>query len=272
QPWPAKEKVVLITGASSGIGQSLAYIFAKQGSTLILCARREDLLNDVANECRNKYGATKVITIKCDVTNENEVSNLIKIIENSFNKLDCIILNAGVSMGESLEDISDYDILKKIMNVNYFGSTNVTYNSLNLLKKNKGSRIVVINSLSGFIPLPLRTGYSASKFALRGFFESLQLEVWKYEIFVTIAYPGPVLTEINKNRLGDNAKQLDMTGAMTSDECASIIYKGICRGDKEVVFTTKGKFGRLMEGVFPDAWSYLLRKYSLKALTGSNES
>ncbi|CAG8733914.1 16787_t:CDS:2 [Dentiscutata erythropus] len=264
QPWPAKDKVILITGASGGIGRSLAHVFAKQGSNLVLCARREEYLTNVANECR-EYGATKVITVKCDITNENEVSNLIKATEDSFNKLDCLILNAGVSMGEPFESISDYKIIKDIMDVNYFGSTNVAYQALKLLKNNKGSRIVVVDSLLGFISAPLRTGYCGSKFALKGFFESLQLEVWEYEMFV-----GTVVTNINDARLGKNSKPLNMKGAMSADECANIIYKGVCRGDKEIVFTTEGKIGRLMEGVFPDAWSYLTKKFARKAIAGDD--
>ncbi|CAG8458573.1 17331_t:CDS:2 [Gigaspora rosea] len=227
QPWSANNKVILITGASSGIGRSLAHIFAKQGSNLILCARREDYLTNVANECRD-HGATRVITVKCDVANENDVSNLIKTIEDSFNKLDCVILNAGVTMGERFENI-DYQIIKDIMNVNYFGSTNVAYKALNLLKKTKKSRIVVVDSLAGVLPLPLRSGYC-----------------------------------------GNNPIPLNMKGAMSVDECAKIIYKGVCRGDKEIVFTAGGKLGRLMEAVFPNAFAHLTRKFAWKAIAADD--
>ncbi|CAG8490715.1 6821_t:CDS:2, partial [Racocetra fulgida] len=214
QPWSAKDKVVLITGASSGIGRSLAHLFAKQ----------EDALINVANECRDQYGATKVVTIKCDVSDENDVSKLIKTVEDSFNKLDCLILNAGVSMGERFESISDYKMIKTIMDINYFGSTYITYKALNLLKNSKGGRIVV----------------------------------------------DAVKTEINDNRLGKSPSKLDMTSAMSSDECANIIYKGVVRGDKEILFVARGKFARMMEGVFPDAWSYLTRKYSWKAVASNS--
>ncbi|CAG8509392.1 26574_t:CDS:2 [Gigaspora margarita] len=268
QPWSANDKVILITGASSGIGRSLAHVFSKQGSNLILCARREDYLINVANECRD-HGATRVITVKCDVTNENDVSNLIKTVEDSFDKLDCVILNAGVTMGERFENI-DYQIIKDIMDVNYFGSTNVAYKALNLLKKTKGSRIVVVDSLAGVIPLPLRSGYCGSKFALRGFFETLQIEVWEHEIFVIMTYPGIVATNINEARLGNNPIPLNMKGAMSGDECAKIIYEGVCRGDKEIVFTAEGKLGRLMEAVFPDAFSHLSRKFAWKAITADD--
>ncbi|CAG8825446.1 5825_t:CDS:1, partial [Dentiscutata erythropus] len=155
---------------------------------VIICARRDEMLSNVAEECRKINDSVKVLKVKCDIANESEVSQMFEIIKTTFDRLDCIILNAGVSMGEQFED-TDYSIIKKIMDINYFGSTNVTHKALPLLKNNKKSRILVVNSIIGIIPIPLRTGYAASKFALRGFFESLQSELWKDEIFITMAYP-----------------------------------------------------------------------------------
>ncbi|CAG8438890.1 5149_t:CDS:2 [Acaulospora morrowiae] len=266
QPWPVNEKIVLITGASSGIGQSLAHVFAKRGATLILCARREDMLSSVANECRELNSSVKVLTVKCDVTDESDVARLVETIETTYGRLDCLALNAGVSMGEDFAELKDYSVIKKVMDVNYYGCTNVTYKALPLLKKNKKSRILVTNSISGILALPSRSGYAAAKFAVRGFFDSLQAELWKDEIFITLAYPGPVKTEINKNRLGDDPKQLDFTNAITSEECAQELVEGVLRGDKEVIFTRNGKLGRLMEGVFPDLTAYLVDRNARKHL------
>jgi len=188
-PWPIQEKVVVITGASSGIGASLAYEFARQGATLILCARRVDALANVAKECKEKHGATNVLILKVDVTNESDIFRLVDTVERDYNKIDCLVLNAGVSMGESLDSIEDFNIIRKVMDVNYFGATELTYNALPLLKKAEKSRIVVISSIVGIIPIPLRTGYAGSKFAVRGFFESLQTELIDDNIFITMAYP-----------------------------------------------------------------------------------
>ncbi|CAG8511715.1 387_t:CDS:2 [Acaulospora colombiana] len=236
---------------------------------LVLCARREDLLSKVANECRELNSSAKVLTVKCDVTDMADVSRLVEAVETTYGRLDCLALNAGVSMGEEFAELKDYDMIKKIMDVNYYGCTNLTYKALPLLKKNRKSRIFVVNSVAGIIPLPLRTGYSASKFAVRGFFESLQPELLKDEIFITLAYPGAVKTDINKNRLGTNPKYLDLTNAISSEECAQIIVDGVRRGDKEIQFTSNGKLGRLIEGVFPDLLAYLVVKNSRKHLDNS---
>jgi short-subunit dehydrogenase len=189
-PWTPRGKVVVITGASSGIGEELAYEFARQGATLILCARRADKLAEVANVCKDKYGATNVITYKVDVTLKSDLDRLIENIDVNYDKIDCLVLNAGVSMGDTLEDIEDFNMIKDIMEVNYYGSTMLTYYALPLLKKAEKSRIVVVSSLASVIPfIPMRTGYAASKCALKGFFESLQAELLKDNIFITIAYP-----------------------------------------------------------------------------------
>lgn len=267
-PWSVQNKVVVITGASSGIGEELAYEFARQGAKLILCARRADKLSDVADVCRDKYGATHVAINKVDVTRENDVDRLIETIEASYDKIDCLVLNAGVSMGESLEDIEDFNIIKDIMNVNYYGSTMLTYYALPLLKKAEKPRIVVVSSLASVLPfVPMRTGYAASKCALRGFFESLQTELLKDNIFVTIAYPGIVKTEINDSRLGKNPKHLDFNKAMPAEECAKIIVDGTIRADREIVFTHLGKLGKILDGVFPDLLFYVSQNYVLKQIS-----
>ncbi|CAI2162745.1 12539_t:CDS:2 [Funneliformis geosporum] len=263
-PWSIQEKVVVITGASSGIGAALAYEFARQGATLILCARQIDLLANVSKECKEKYCAKNVLIQKVDVTSETDVMRLVETVDAAYSKIDCLVLNAGVSMGETLESIEDFDLIKKIMEVNYIGSTMLAFYSLPLLKKADKARIVINSSLAGIIPVPLRTGYCGSKFALRGFFESLQSELVDDNIFITMAYAGAVKTDINKNRLGENPKKLDFNNAMSAEECAKIIVDGTVKGHKEIVFTNIGKIGRLMESVFPDLLAFLSYKRARK--------
>jgi len=261
-PWSVRDKVVLITGASSGIGEELAYEFARQGANLILCARRTDKLSEIEKICRDKYGATNVSIKKVDVSRETDIENLIVSIND---KIDCLVLNAGVSMGESLEEIEDFSIIKDIMDVNYYGSTMLTHYALPFLKKAEKPRIVVVSSLASVIPcVPLRTGYAASKCALKGFFESLQAELIKDNIFITIAYPGVVKTEINNSRLGKNPKDLDFSKAMPADECARIIVDGTIKAHKEIVFTNFGKLSRILEGAFPDLLTYVSHNYVAK--------
>lgn len=277
QPWlpsnnnnkDEEPKVVLITGASSGIGESLAYEFAKHKTILVLCARRIDLLTNVVEKNCMSLGATKVISVRADVTKEEDINKLIKVVETNTatnGRLDCLVLNAGVSMGETLESLKDFELIKNIMDINFFGSSFLAYRAIPLLKKNplSKSRIVIVSSLLGFVPGPLRTGYCASKFALKGYFESLQHELAPYDIFITMAYPGAVVTEINKNRLGENPKDLDMKNAISSEECARTIFKSVCRGDREVVFMATGKFARLVEGIFPDLLFNIVSRLSQK--------
>ncbi|CAG8488789.1 13318_t:CDS:2 [Cetraspora pellucida] len=257
--WNPTEKVVVITGASSGIGESLAYQFARHGCILVLCARRETLLITVSENCKS-YGAKEVITATVDVTKESEITTLIRQIENEYNRIDCLLLNAGISMGERLDEIKDFNIIRQIMEVNYFGSTNFVYQALPLLKRSPKSRIVVVSSASGIVGVPFRTGYCGSKFALRGFFTSLACELSENDIYVTMAYPGPVETQINNARLGTNPRELDVSNAITSEKCAQIIYEATLNGDKDVMFENLGRIVRLTEGPFPYLVSWFADK------------
>ncbi|RIB20879.1 short chain dehydrogenase [Gigaspora rosea] len=247
--WNPKEKVVIITGASSGIGESLAYQFSRHGCILVLCARREALLAEVSKNCK-LHGAKDVISVKVDVTKESEITTLIQQIEKEYNRIDCLILNAGISMGERLDEINDFNLIRKLMEVNYFGSTNFVYQALPLLKRSPKSRIVVVSSAAGLVGAPLRTGYCGSKFALRGFFTALACELSDNDIYVTMAYPGPVKTQINNARLGKDPHELDTSNAITPEKCAQIIYEATLNGDMEVLFETLGRAVRIMEGPF----------------------
>jgi len=266
-PWTVRDKVVLITGASSGIGEALAYEFASKGATLFLCARRPEKLAEVATTCKEKYGANNVVIHKADVTRESDVVRLIETIDATCDKIDCLVLNAGVSMGGTLGSFDDFDIVKKVMDVNYFGSTMLTFHALPLLKKAEKSRIVVVSSLLGIVSsVPHRTGYAASKCALKGFFESLQSELIDDNVFISIAYPGLVKTEIAKSRLGTDQKDLDFTNAMSSEECAKIIVDGTIKGQKEIIPTHLGMVSRLLDGAFPDLLTFIAHKRTRKLL------
>jgi len=271
-PWTARDKVIVITGASSGIGEALAYEFASQGAKLLLCARRAEKLDKVATTCREKYGAEKVMIHKVDVTRESDVMRLIDSIDVTYEKIDCLVLNAGVSMCGALGSLDDFKTIKDVMDVNFFGSTMLTFHALPLLKKAEKSRIVVVSSELGIISsVPFRTGYTASKSALKGFYESLQSEVINDDIFISIAYPGLVKTEISKHRLGTYQKDFDFTNAMSSEECAKIIVDGTIKGQKEIFSTHMGMIGRLIDGAFPDLATFLVQKRAKKLLVDSNK-
>ncbi|KAJ3183277.1 hypothetical protein HDU85_002303 [Gaertneriomyces sp. JEL0708] len=267
--WSTEGKVVLITGASSGIGQSLAYECAKRKGKLVLVARRAEALAKVEEQCLH-LGAASVTSVRTDVTDEAQVKALIEQVKEVHGTLDVLFLNAGVSMGEPFADIHSLDLFRDLMEVNYFGTLTVTQAALPMLRRSQG-RIVVTSSVLGLSGVPYRTGYAAAKHAVRGFFESLQGELYDEGVLVTMVYPGAVRTEINQARLGQNPLELNMAGAMSSDECARLMVQGMEQGQKEIVMTHKFRAGRLLEGMVPHFWAFAVRRGAKKAFKKKDE-
>ncbi|TPX66994.1 hypothetical protein SpCBS45565_g04139 [Spizellomyces sp. 'palustris'] len=265
-PWPLENKVVLITGASSGIGEEIAYEYARHGARIVLAARRQQELQRVEQKCR-ELGAKEVLSVPTDVSDETQVANLIQKTREAFSsQLDALYVNAGLSMGEPFESFQDLSVFRTLMEVNYFGCISVTQQALPLLKQTPQSRIVVTSSVAGLVGIPTRTGYSATKFAVRGFYEALQGELYDQGILVTLVYPGPVVTNINATRLGHGPADLDMEGAMTAETCAKLMVKATKHGKKELVMTQKFKMGRMLEGMVPDLWAVLARRAAKRFL------
>ncbi|KNC99224.1 uncharacterized protein SPPG_05480 [Spizellomyces punctatus DAOM BR117] len=265
RPWPLENKVVLITGASSGIGEEIAYEYARHGARIVLAARREQELQRVELKCR-ELGAKEVLSVPTDVGDEAQVANLIQKTREAFSsQLDALYVNAGLSMGEPFEAFQDLSVFRTLMEVNYFGCISVTHQALPLLKQTPQSRIVVTSSVAGLAGIPSRTGYCATKFAVRGFYEALQSELYDQGVFVTLVYPGAVVTNINATRLGSGPADLDMKGAMTAETCAKLMVKATKQGRKELVMTHKFKLGRMWEGMVPDLWALLVRRGAKKA-------
>lgn len=248
-----KDKIIIITGASSGIGKELAMQLAERGAALSLAARNEKQLNEVAEKCKLK--SDKVITVATDVSKKDQCKNLIEETINNFGKIDILINNAGITMWTMFEDITEIDLVEKIMKVNYLGSVYCTHYALPYLKKSKGL-IVGISSLTGRTGVPTRTAYSASKFAMTGFFDSLRIELKKFCVGVTMIYPGFVDTEIRGKELGGDGKligvnKLANTKTMDVKTCVNIIVKAIAKRKREVVMTFKGRFGLKLKLISP---------------------
>jgi len=229
-----QNKVVIITGASSGIGRALAEKYASEGWNLVLAARRFELLQDLQNSLNN----VEVLAVKTDVTREEDCKNLIEKAIERFGQIDVLINNAGISMRASIEDV-DTSVLHKLMDVNYWGTVYCTKYALAHLLKSKGSLVGVI-SLGGYIGLPGRTGYSAAKFAVRGFLDTVRVEYLKSGLHVMIAAPGFTASEIRKNALtsnGDKQKDTprDENNMMSAEECAGIIYRAIKRRRRKII-------------------------------------
>ena len=227
-------KVVVITGASSGIGKALAEKYASEGWNLVLAARRYNNLL----ELQNKLSSVEILPVQTDVTNEDDCKNLIEKAIDKFGRIDILINNAGISMRASIEEV-EMDVLRRLMDVNYWGTVYCSKYAIPHLVKSKGSLVGVI-SLGGYVGLPGRTGYSASKFAVRGFLDTIRVEYLKSGLHVMIAAPGFTASDIRKTALTHNGKEQGETPRnenkmMSAEECAGIIYRSIKRRKRRII-------------------------------------
>ncbi len=244
-------KVVIITGASSGIGLAAAKEFAAAGAYLVLAARREDVLEEIENELSAK---TRVITVKTDVSSEEDCRNLINKAVEHFGQIDILVNNAGISMRAMFRDL-DLGVIKKLMDVNFWGTVYCTKYALPWLLKSHGSVVGVI-SIAGFKGLPARTGYSSSKFAIYGFLDTLRIEHLKDNLHVMIFAPGFTTSNIRFTALvADGSQQgdtpRDESKMMSAEECAGHLLRGIKKRKSQVVLTTTGKLLVLINKFFP---------------------
>ncbi|CAF2129937.1 11-beta-hydroxysteroid dehydrogenase-like 3 [Brassica rapa] len=241
-------KVVLITGASSGIGEHVAYEYAKKGADLALVARREDRLHIVAETSR-KLGSRDVIIIPGDVTKINDCMKFISETISHFGKVDHLINNAGVSQTVLFENFSQIQDANPIMDTNFWGSTNITYYAIPHLRKSKG-KIVVIASAAAKIAIPVATIYSASKAALLGFYEALRIEL-NPDIKVTIVFPGLISTDMTTPEIIKRHGSDFMVSEPVS-RCAKAIFQGVCRGEEYVETPSWIKWFFLVKSVCPE--------------------
>ncbi|KAJ4462214.1 putative short chain dehydrogenase [Paratrimastix pyriformis] len=191
---------VVITGASSGIGSELAKLYSKRGARLLLTGRNSERLEAVAAECAKVANAlTEIHTCRGDLTEPIDRKELAEQARKYFGAVDMLILNAGISMDNLFSDTAgDMALFRSLMETNFFACVGCAKEFEQLLKAHRGSKIVVVSSMSGLLPVYRRTGYSASKHAVHGFFDSLRLEWSPWDIKVTIACPGFVDTPIRE--------------------------------------------------------------------------
>ncbi len=233
-----KKKVVIITGASSGIGLALAKEFAKQGSKLVLAARSVDKLKELEKEFNSK--GIETIGVATDVSKEEDCKNLVKKAIEKFNGIDILINNAGLSMRALFQDV-DLTVLRQLMDVNFWGTVYCTKYALPYLLESKGS-VTGISSIAGFIGLPARTGYSASKFAMHGFLETLRVENLKKGLHVLIAAPGFTASNIRKTALTNDGSQQGETPRkedkmMSAEEVALHVVNAIKKRKSTLILT-----------------------------------
>lgn len=257
-----QNKVIVITGASDGIGAELARQLAAFKPKLVLAARRRDALEVVAKACEAK--GAQVHVVPTDVTIESQCRALIDESARHFGAIDMLVNNAGVSMHANFEDIESTDVYEKLMRINLMGSIWPTHAALPHLKTSKG-QIVAVASIASLVGVPGRTTYCATKFAQTGFFEALRIEVEPQGVHVCAIYPGVVATEIRRN--GWNAKGetagvsgVKEEGAMSVEECASLIVHAMATRKREVVMTAKSKLARWLKLIAPTVVDNLARK------------
>lgn len=247
------DKVVIITGASDGIGAELARQLATQRPRLVLAARRLAELEAIAEECR-RIGA-ECLTLRTDVAEQAECVALIEATIARFGRIDVLVANAGVSGHARLDAVTDLAWYERMMQVNLFGTLWCCHAALPHLKASRGL-IVGVSSLAGKIGVPGRTAYCASKFAMAGLLEALRAELVDDGVGVTIVYPGVVATRIRYHGFGaDGAPAgksgLDEHGMMPVETCARQMIDAMTARRRELVMTAKGRLGLWLKLIAP---------------------
>ena len=237
-----KDKVVIITGASSGIGEAMAKCYAESGAKVVLGARSEDKLKALTEEIHAKGGEATYCAV--DVVNEQECKALIDKAIEVFGRIDILICNAGISMRAIFDDV-DLKVLHRLMDVNFWGTVNCSKYALPYLQATKGS-LVGISSVAGLHGLPGRTGYSASKYAMTGFLETVRIENLKKGLHVMVACPGFTASNVRFSALVADGSQQGATPReeskmMTPEEVAHIVAKGILKRKRLCLMEIEGR-------------------------------
>lgn len=249
-------RVIVITGASDGIGAEMARQLAANegaGVALVLAARNAAGLQAVAGACA-ALGA-QTLTVPTDVGVQIQCRRLVVSAVERFGRIDVLVNNAGRSAHALFEEVEDLSWYEELMRVNLWGAIWCTQAALPALKASRGS-IVAVSSLAGLVGVPGRTAYSATKFAMAGFFEALRAELKGDGVSVTTAYPGVVATRIRHRGFNAHggelgASSLKAEGAMSVEECARLVIAGMNKRKREVVMTAKGRIGRFLKLVAP---------------------
>lgn len=234
-----REKVVIVTGASAGIGKSLALLLASQCAKVVIAARRAERLEQIAESCRMFCG--EVLVVPIDVSDEAQCKRLIEKTINTYGRLDMLVNNAGMAASALLDEFPDLCLFKRTMDVNFYGAVYCTYNALPYLKQTRG-RIVAVSSLGGKAAIPYNTPYCSSKYALHGFYDSLRMELYQSGVSCTVVCPSWVATEFHESQLnkdgiprGSRGRAYYNKSTMTLDQCATIILNAAEKRRHEVL-------------------------------------
>jgi len=246
-------KVVVVTGASQGIGKALCRELAAQRLKLVLAARDAPALEAAAAECRARGAETLVVPT--DVSEEAACRALVEKAVERFSGVDVLVNNAGMGMLARFEDVTDLSLYERLMRVNYLGSVYPTFYAQPHLKRSRG-QIVAVSSLVGLTGVPMRTAYAATKHAQVGFFDSLRIELREAGVSVTVIAPYFVQSEIRKRSPGPDGRTVEGSPVreaeiMSAEECARRVVRAMERRQRMLVMSFKGKLGRWVRLVAP---------------------
>ncbi len=247
-----KNKVVVITGGSSGIGKALAFEFGRHGAKIVVTGRQIERLDETRTEL--EAAGITCLALHADVSQEEEVKKMVEEVIHKFNRIDVLINNAGISMRALIEDV-EIEVIKKVMDTNFYGAVYTTKYCIPHIVETKGS-VVGISSIAGYRGLPARVGYSTSKFALQGFLEVLRTEMLYKGVHVLIACPWFTTSNIRKTALaadghvqGESPRKEEKM--MSAEECARRIYKGTIKRRKVLILTLQGKLLVFLNNLVP---------------------
>jgi short-subunit dehydrogenase len=258
-----KNKVAVVTGGTDGIGKALVEALLVQGAKVATCGRHHDKLYRLQSE----YPSYPLHTVVADVSSENDCRHFIESTIQTFGGIDILINNAGISMRALLKETT-IDVIKKVMDINFFGVVYCTKYALQSIIERKGT-IVGVSSIAGYRGLPGRSGYSASKFALQGWLESIRTELVGDGVHVMWVCPGFTTSNIRNAALNKKGEQqgespMDENDMMSAAECAEHILSAISKKKRTIVLTFTGKRTVFMNKFFPGLADKFVRKFYFK--------
>ncbi|KAJ1532373.1 hypothetical protein ONE63_000973 [Megalurothrips usitatus] len=270
-----KGKVVLITGASSGIGEALAHQFFKAGCRVILSARRQKELERVRDDLLRAHATTtpahQPVVITLDLSDVASIPAAVEKAKSIFGCIDILINNGGMSQRGSVQS-TKLEVDMQIMQVNYFGQVALTKAILPLMIQRKTGHIVAVSSIQGRVAIPFRSAYSASKHALQAFCDSMRPEVAQHNVHVTVVSPGYVQTSLSINAVTGSGQKygvMDDTtaGGYPPEYVAEQVLNGVVLQEKEIILATAGpRFAILLRSLGPDIYFWIMQKRANKML------
>jgi dehydrogenase/reductase SDR family protein 7B len=258
-------KTIWITGASSGIGEALSILAVRSGASVILSSRNITRLENLKQRLEEISPGSSVI-VPMDITKREEIDRGVETVTKTFERVDILINNAGISQ-RSWAIETPVEVDRMILETDFFGSVTLTKAILPFMVNHGGGHLVAISSITGLYGFPMRSAYSAAKHALRGFFETLALELWSKNIRVTLVYPGRVHTDVSINSLNKDGKKYGIMDAgqakgMPVEVCAKRIIRAIERNKKQILLGTPETFLYYMKKYIPSLFYVLARNAS----------